>query len=66
MTPEQFYTLNEKQQAEIVATGKHIGQRQDENYIIMLYKSEGLYIEVFLHKKQQLIKKWQPLPVLDF
>ena len=66
MTPEQFYKLDEQKQTELVWAGKHIGQRQDEDYIIMLYKNDGLYIEVFLHKKHQVIKKLQPLSVLDF
>ena len=66
MTPEQFYKLDEQKQAEFAWTGKHIGQRQDEDYIIMLYKNDGLFIEVFLHKKYQTIKKLQPLSVLHF
>ena len=66
MTPEQFFKLDEQKQAEFVWTGKQIGQRQDEDYIIMLYKNDCLYVEVFLHKKHQVIKRLQPLSVLDF
>ena len=43
MTPEQFYKLDEMKQAEIVWEGTHIGQRQDEDYIIMLYKAGLLF-----------------------
>ena len=66
MTPEQFYKLDEMKQAEIVWKGTHIGQRQDEDYIIMLYKKDNLFVEVFLHKKDQVIKKFQAFSHLDF
>ena len=66
MTPEQFYKLDEMKQSEIVWEGTHIGQRQDEDYIIMLYKKDNLYVEVFLHKKDHVIKKFQAFSHLDF
>ena len=66
MTPEQFYKLDEQKQAELVWNDAHIGERHDENYVIMLYKKDNLYVEVFLHKKDQVIKKFQAFSHLDF
>ena len=66
MTPEQFYKLDKIKQASLVWEGIHIGKRQDEEYIITLYKKDNLYIEVFLHKEQQVIKKFQAFSYLSF
>jgi hypothetical protein len=32
MTPEQFYELDEKEQAEFIRDGKHIADRQDKEH----------------------------------
>jgi hypothetical protein len=61
MTPEQFHKLDEMQQAEIVWKGEHIGDRRDEEHLIFLYKNKDLYIELYLSKKDGLIKKLQAL-----
>jgi hypothetical protein len=66
MTPEQFYKLDKIKQASLVWEGTHIGKRQDEEYIITLYKKDDLYIEVFLHKEHQVIKKFQAFSYLNF
>ena len=66
MTPEQFYKLDEIKQASLVWEATHIGKRQDEEYIITLYKKDDLYIEVFLHKEYQVIKKFQAFSHLNF
>jgi len=57
MTPEQFHNLDEIQQAELVWEGKHIGERRDEEHIILLFKKDDLYIEVYL--KYGIIKRMQ-------
>ena len=57
--PEHFYKLDEQKQAELVWDGIHIGERQDEEHIILLYKKDDLYIEIYLHKQHQVIKKFQ-------
>ena len=38
MTPEQFYELDEMEQAEVIRNGKHIADKQDIEHNILLYK----------------------------
>ena len=66
MTPEQFYKLDKMKQVQLVWDGVHIGDRRDEEHVIMLYKKDDLYIEVFLDKKHQVIKKFQAFSRLNF
>ena len=42
MTPEQFYELDEMEQAEVIWDGKHIADRQDAEHHILLYKIDDL------------------------
>jgi hypothetical protein len=59
MTPEQFYELDEQEQAETVREGKHISGREDEEHMIVLYKIEDdLYIEAYVHKLYNVIRKF--------
>lgn len=45
MTPEQFYQLDEMEQAESVWEGKHIEDRKDKEYNIVVYQIRELYVE---------------------
>jgi hypothetical protein len=59
MTPKQFNELDEQEQAEVIWEGKHIGDRQDEEYSILLYEIEAdFYVEVYLHKVHNVIHKF--------
>ena len=60
MTPEQFYELDEKEQAEFIRDGKHIADRQDKEHHILLYKIDDLYVEVYYHKEHNYIVKFYP------
>ena len=51
MTPEQFYELDEMEQAEVIWDGKHIADRQDKEHHILLYKIDDLFVEVYHHKE---------------
>ena len=58
MTPEQFYKLDEMEQAELVWEGKHIADREDKEHSILLYQYKDLYIEVYYHKEYNTIRKF--------
>ena len=59
MTPSQFYQLDEAEQAEVLWDGKHIADRQDEEHNILLYQCGDLYVEVFFHRKFNVIRKFE-------
>lgn len=58
MTPEQFYQLDEMEQAEIVWEGKHIADREDAEHSILLYEYKDLFVEVYYHKEHNDIRKF--------
>ena len=58
MTPEQFYKLDEMEQAELVWEGKHIADREDKEHGILLYQYKNLYIEVYYHKEYNTIRRF--------
>ena len=55
MTPEQFYQLDEMDQAEVIREGKHVADRQDKDHHILLYKIDDLYVEVYYSKEHNYI-----------
>ena len=59
MTPEQFFELDEMEQAEVIWEGKLIGTREDKIHSILLYKIVDLYVEVFYHKQYNVIRKFE-------
>ena len=59
MTPEQFYKLDEMEQAEVIREGKHIADRQDKEHHI-LYKIDDLYVEAYYSKEHNYITKFNP------
>ena len=60
MRPEQFYELDETEQAEVIWDGKHVADRQDNEHHILLYKIDDLYVEVYHHKEHNIIAKFNP------
>ena len=58
MTPEQFYDLDEQEQAETIWEGVHIAGRQDEEHNILLYKIDDLFVEVYHHKEYNVIRRF--------
>ena len=61
MTLYQFNQLDEKEQAEIVWSGKHIGSRHDEKHDILLYQIDGFFVEVFYRREYYVIRKFEPV-----
>ncbi len=59
MTPEEFFELDEMEQAETVWEGIMIGTRSDKEHSILLYKIDNLYVEVFYHKQYNVIRKFE-------
>ena len=59
MTPEQFFELDEMEQAEVVWEGKLIGHRYDKEHKILLYKIDDLFVEVFYHSEYNVIRKFE-------
>jgi len=58
MTPNQFFDLDEQEQAELVWDGEFKGTREDPEHTILLYKIRELYVEVYYHKKYNVIRKF--------
>ena len=59
MSPEQFRKIDINKKAEIIWDGVHIGDRQDEEYNILLYKcNDDLYIEIYCHRVRNVIDKY--------
>jgi hypothetical protein len=59
MTPEQFYELDEMEQAEVIWEGKHVADRQDKERQTLLYKIDDLFIEVYYNKEDNIIVKFK-------
>lgn len=57
MTVNEFYSLDEQEQAEAIWDGNHLGQRHDEDHNILLYFIKGIYVEVFYHREHNIIRK---------
>ena len=60
MTLYQFIALDEMEQAEAVWDGVFIADREDEEHKILLYQIEAFYVEVYYHKKYNVIRKFRP------
>jgi len=59
MTPEEFRKLHIDKQAAIIWKGLHIGDRQDDEYTILLYRCDNLFIEVYVHRVRNVIDKFE-------
>jgi len=58
MTPEQFYDLDEQEQAKVVWDGKYFGDRQDAQHNIILYKIGDLYVEAYYNRQSNSLRKF--------
>ena len=59
MPPEQFYELDEMEQAGVILEGRHIADRQDKEHHILLYKIDDLFVEVYYHKEYNVVRKFR-------
>jgi hypothetical protein len=57
MTLYEFNALDEMGQAKAIWNSIHIGERRDAENNIILYQKDDFYIEVFHHKKLNVIRK---------
>lgn len=60
MTPIDFLELDEIAQAEVIWSGKHISNRKEGVYKILLYQILDLFVEVFYCGDENNIYKFQP------
>ena len=61
MTISQFNTLDEMEQIEAVWSGKMIAQRVDDVFDILLYQIDGFFVEVYYHRENNSIRKFEPI-----
>lgn len=60
MTLKQFNSLDEMEQQEAIWGGTFIGNREDQEHKILLYKIDSFYVEVYYHKEYNVIRKYVP------
>ena len=61
MTLRQFNQLDEMEQIEAVWSGKHLATRHDKYHDILLYQIEGFFVEVYYHRENNSIRKFEPV-----
>ena len=57
MTPEEFYELDEQEQAETIWDGVQVADRFEDEYDVILYQIGKLYVEVYYHREHNFIRK---------
>lgn len=65
MTPEQFNNLDEAEQAETVWDGVQIADRFEEEYHVILYQIDNLYVEVYYHQEHNFIRRLNAFTKLE-
>ena len=59
MTLYQFNQLHEMEQQESIWEGTLIADTEDAEHKILLYHIDDFYVEVYLHKEYNVIRKYQ-------
>jgi hypothetical protein len=58
MTLNQYKHLSAVEQAAVLwEKGIQIGKRSDPSHIIVLYQIENFYVEMYLHKEENTVKR---------
>lgn len=57
MTLSEFNVLDKEQQAKAIWSGTRVATRHDEEYEIVLFQIDGLFVEVFFDMTYEEIKK---------
>lgn len=65
MTLYQFNGLDEMEQQEAIWDGAFIADREDDEHKILLYQLDSFYVEVYLHKVFQVIRKYRSFSSTD-
>ena len=60
MTLYEFTALDEMEQRHAILNGVHIGERTDKEHWVLLYQLGDFYVEVFYHKANYVIVKYNP------
>lgn len=61
MTFNQFNALDEMEQQESIWEGKFVADTEDAEHKILLYQIDNFYVEVYLHKELNVIRKYKPV-----
>ena len=61
MSLSQFNQFDELEQIEAVWSGKHLATRHDKDYDILLYQIDGFFVEVYYHRENNSIRKFEPV-----
>ena len=66
MTLYQFNAADEAEQIEALwDKGVHIGDRQDEEHIIVLYQIDSFYVEVYYNQEYNVIRRFRSFSDTD-
>ena len=65
MTLCQFNQLDENEQAEAVWSGAHIAERHNEEFDILLYHIDSIYVEVFYDREYNVIRRLRSFTSTD-
>lgn len=57
MTLHEFNKLHEMEQQEAIWDGKFVADTEDNEHKILLYQVGSFYIEVYLYKEYNVIRK---------
>lgn len=52
--------MDEMEQQEAIWEGTFVGNREDGEHKIALYKIDAFYVEVYYHKEYNVIRKYRP------
>lgn len=61
MTFQQFIELDEMEQQEAIWEGKFVADTDDDEHKILLYQIDDFYVEVYLHKEYNVVRKYKAL-----
>jgi hypothetical protein len=64
MTLYEFIGMDESDQAEAIWSGVFIGERETNNFRILLYSIDEFYVEVFYDDISNEIKRFRPFTTL--
>jgi len=65
MTLYHFNQLDEMEQAEAVWDGVQIGERFDEEHNILLYQIDKFYVEAFIHREYNVLRRFRSFSSTD-
>ncbi len=61
MTLYDFIRLSESEQAKVIRSAQRVADREDKEYLVLLYQIDKFYVEVYYHKEQNVLSKLKPI-----